>query len=103
MNPRRGEPKLSIRGLAEVEERRAARDYREKMKAESSFGTLGDLLKAIRQFACFHRRSTDKHPAATKRPRGLKQAQACIDKARAIAHIPRRLSGPVISALRGIR
>ena len=46
LDPRRGEPKLSIRGLAEDEERRAARDYRQKMKAESSFGTLGDLFKS---------------------------------------------------------
>ncbi len=45
VDPRRGEPKLTIRGLAEDEERRAAREYRQKMKAESSFGTLGDLLK----------------------------------------------------------
>jgi small subunit ribosomal protein S1 len=45
MDPRRGEPKLSIRGLAEDEERRAAKEYRQKLKAESSFGTLGDLFR----------------------------------------------------------
>ena len=39
-----GEPKLSIRSLKEDEERRAHREYRAKLKAESSFGTLGDLL-----------------------------------------------------------
>jgi small subunit ribosomal protein S1 len=42
---RSGEPKLSIRGYKEEEERRAHREYREKLKAESSFGTLGDLLR----------------------------------------------------------
>jgi len=46
LDPRRGEPKLTIRGLAEDEERRAAKEYRQKMKAESSFGTLGDLFKS---------------------------------------------------------
>ena len=45
VDPRRGEPKLSIRGLAEDEERRATREYRQKVKAESSFGTLGDLFR----------------------------------------------------------
>jgi small subunit ribosomal protein S1 len=45
IDPRRGEPKLTIRGLAEDEERRATREYRQKVKAESSFGTLGDLFK----------------------------------------------------------
>ncbi len=40
----RNEPKLSIRGLAEDEEKRATKEYRQKLKAESSFGTLGDLL-----------------------------------------------------------
>lgn len=46
VDPRRGEPKLSIRGLAEDEERRATREYRQKVKAESSFGTLGDLFRS---------------------------------------------------------
>jgi small subunit ribosomal protein S1 len=46
LDPRRGEPKLSIRGLAEDEERRATREYRQKVKAESSFGTLGDLFRS---------------------------------------------------------
>lgn len=45
LDPRRGEPKLSIRGLAEDEERRATREYRQKLKAESGFGTLGDLFR----------------------------------------------------------
>jgi small subunit ribosomal protein S1 len=40
----RNEPKLSIRGLAEDEEKRAHQDYRKKLKAEGGFGTLGDLL-----------------------------------------------------------
>lgn len=44
LDPKRGEPKLSIRGLREDEERRATKEYRAKLKAESSFGTLGDLL-----------------------------------------------------------
>ncbi|MBN2192508.1 MAG: 30S ribosomal protein S1 [Polyangiaceae bacterium] len=44
LDPRRGEPKLSVRGLREDEERRAHAEYRKKLKAESSFGTLGDLL-----------------------------------------------------------
>jgi small subunit ribosomal protein S1 len=46
VDPKRGEPKLTIKGLKEDEERRAAREYRQKLKAESSFGTLGDLLAA---------------------------------------------------------
>jgi small subunit ribosomal protein S1 len=45
VDQRSGEPKLSIRGYKEDEERRAHREYREKLKAESSFGTLGDLLR----------------------------------------------------------
>jgi small subunit ribosomal protein S1 len=45
LDQRSGEPKLSIRGYKEDEERRAHREYREKLKAESSFGTLGDLLR----------------------------------------------------------
>ncbi len=44
VDPRRGEPRLSVRGLKEDEERRAHAEYRKKLKAESSFGTLGDLL-----------------------------------------------------------
>jgi small subunit ribosomal protein S1 len=46
VDPRTGEPKLSIRGYAEEEERRAHKEYRQKLKAEGGFGTLGDLLKA---------------------------------------------------------
>ncbi|MCA9632412.1 MAG: S1 RNA-binding domain-containing protein [Myxococcales bacterium] len=45
LDPRRGEPKLSIRALSEDEERQAHRDYRKKVAAESKFGTLGDLLQ----------------------------------------------------------
>ncbi|HYP89625.1 MAG TPA: S1 RNA-binding domain-containing protein, partial [Polyangiaceae bacterium] len=45
LDPRTGEPKLSIRGYAEEEERRAHKEYRQKLKAEGGFGTLGDLLK----------------------------------------------------------
>ena len=45
VDPRSGEPKLSIRGAKEEEERRAHREYRDKLKAEGGFGTLGDLLK----------------------------------------------------------
>jgi small subunit ribosomal protein S1 len=45
VDPRNGEPKLSIRGFAEEEERRAHKEYRQKLKAEGGFGTLGDLLK----------------------------------------------------------
>lgn len=45
VDPRSGEPKLSIRGYKEEEERRAHKEYRQKLKAEGGFGTLGDLLK----------------------------------------------------------
>ncbi len=45
VDPRRGEPKLSVRQFKEDEERRAHREYRQKLKAEGNFGTLGDLLK----------------------------------------------------------
>lgn len=45
LDPRNGEPKLSIRGYKEDEERRAHKEYRQKLKAEGGFGTLGDLLK----------------------------------------------------------
>lgn len=45
MDPRTGEPKLSIRGFKDDEERRAHREYRAKLKAEGGFGTLGDLLR----------------------------------------------------------
>ncbi len=44
-DPRRGEAKLSISRLAQDEERKAHKEYREKLKAEANFGTLGDLLK----------------------------------------------------------
>lgn len=45
IDPRSGEPKLSIRGYKEEEERRAHKEYRQKLKEEGGFGTLGDLLK----------------------------------------------------------
>jgi ribosomal protein S1 len=45
LDPRTGEPKLSLRGFKEDEERRAHKEYRQKLKAEGGFGTLGDLLK----------------------------------------------------------
>lgn len=44
LDPRRGEPKLSIRALKDDEERKAHKEYRQKLKAEGGFGTLGDLL-----------------------------------------------------------
>jgi len=46
LDPRSGEPKLSISGYKDEEERRAHREYRQKLKAEAKFGTLGDLLRA---------------------------------------------------------
>ncbi len=46
IDPRRGEPKLSIRGLAEDEERRATKEYRQQLKAQGGFGTLGDLFRS---------------------------------------------------------
>jgi small subunit ribosomal protein S1 len=46
IDPRRGEPKLSITRAAEDEERRAHREYRQQLARESSFGTLGDLLRS---------------------------------------------------------
>jgi small subunit ribosomal protein S1 len=46
LDPKRGEPKLSLRALHEDEERKAHREYRQKVKEEAKFGTLGDLLKA---------------------------------------------------------
>jgi small subunit ribosomal protein S1 len=45
VDPRRGEPKLSIKAMHEDEERRAHREYRQALAAEGGFGTLGDLLK----------------------------------------------------------
>jgi small subunit ribosomal protein S1 len=46
IDPRRSEPKLSIKQHAEDEERRSHRDYRKQLAKESGFGTLGDLLAA---------------------------------------------------------
>ena len=45
LHPRSGEAKLSIRALKDDEERRAHREYRQKLKSEAGFGTLGDLLR----------------------------------------------------------
>lgn len=45
LDTRTGEPKLSLRGFKEDEERRAHKEYSQKLKKEGGFGTLGDLLK----------------------------------------------------------
>jgi translation initiation factor 2 alpha subunit (eIF-2alpha) len=45
VDPKRGEPKLSISRFHEDEERSAHREYRKKLAAEGNFGTLGDLLR----------------------------------------------------------
>jgi small subunit ribosomal protein S1 len=45
IDPKRGEAKLSIRELADDEERRATREYRQKLSAQGGFGTLGDLFR----------------------------------------------------------
>ncbi|MCC6214383.1 MAG: 30S ribosomal protein S1 [Polyangiaceae bacterium] len=46
VDPRRGEPKLSVKDFKVDEERRAHKEYRSKLAAEGGFGTLGDLLAA---------------------------------------------------------
>lgn len=46
MDPKRGETKLSIKQLAEDEERNAHKEYRKQLAKEGGFGTLGDLLAA---------------------------------------------------------
>jgi len=43
-DPKRGEAKLSIKQLAEDEERQAHKQYRTQLAKEGGFGTLGDLL-----------------------------------------------------------
>ena len=48
VDPRRMEPKLSIKQHAEDEERRAHRDYRKQVAKDSGFGTLGDLLAKLK-------------------------------------------------------
>jgi len=45
MDPRRSEVKLSIKALAEDTERTAYKTYKQQVKTEAKFGTLGDLLK----------------------------------------------------------
>ncbi len=49
MDPRRNEVKLSIRALAEDTERNAYKSYKQQVKAEAKFGTLGDLLKKTQE------------------------------------------------------
>lgn len=44
IDPRRGEPKLSIRALKEDTEKAAYNEYRASVAKASKFGTLGDLL-----------------------------------------------------------
>jgi small subunit ribosomal protein S1 len=44
VDPRRGEPKLSVTQAAQDEERRAHSEYRKQLAREGGFGTLGDLL-----------------------------------------------------------
>ncbi len=44
VDPRRGEPKLSIRALKEATERASYNEYRQTVAKASKFGTLGDLL-----------------------------------------------------------
>jgi small subunit ribosomal protein S1 len=48
IDPRRNEPKLSIKQEAEDEERRAHREYRKQLAKDSGFGTLGDLLAKLK-------------------------------------------------------
>jgi len=65
MDPRSGEPKLSVRGYKDDEERRAHREYRQKLKAEGGFGTLGDLLKQKLAGLAEPARPTDPQPEET--------------------------------------
>ncbi len=44
IDPRRGEARLSIRGLLQDNEKNAYQAYRQKVKEEAKFGTFGDLL-----------------------------------------------------------
>jgi small subunit ribosomal protein S1 len=44
LDPRRLEPKLSVKQQEQDEERRAHKEYRKQLAKEASFGTLGDLL-----------------------------------------------------------
>jgi small subunit ribosomal protein S1 len=48
VDPRRMEPKLSIKQHDEDAERNAHREYRKQVAKESGFGTLGDLLKNLK-------------------------------------------------------
>jgi small subunit ribosomal protein S1 len=44
LDPKRPEPKLSIKQHAQDEERKAHREFRKQLAKNSGFGTLGDLL-----------------------------------------------------------
>lgn len=46
LDPRRLEPKLSIKQQEQDEERRAHKEYRKQLAKEANFGTLGDLLSS---------------------------------------------------------
>ena len=48
VDPRRQEPKLSIKQHAEDAERNAHREYRKQVAKDSGFGTLGDLLAKLK-------------------------------------------------------
>lgn len=48
VDPRRQEPKLSIKQHAEDAERNAHREYRKQVARDSGFGTLGDLLAKLK-------------------------------------------------------
>lgn len=48
LDPRRLEPKLSIKQQEQDEERRAHKEYRKQLAKEASFGTLGDLLSKLK-------------------------------------------------------
>lgn len=48
VDPRRQEPKLSIKQHAEDVERNAHREYRKQVARDSGFGTLGDLLAKLK-------------------------------------------------------
>ncbi len=45
IDPKRGEVKLSVKAMTESAERDAYKQYKQKVKEEAKFGTLGDLLK----------------------------------------------------------
>lgn len=51
IDPRRGEAKLSIKGLKEDTEKQAYSDYRKTVAQEAKFGTFADLLKKLGRVA----------------------------------------------------